>query len=134
MKKIKQLGMAIILLLCTVFCQGQDTVSRVISTDSGFIAFDSSLSLNNLLYTVCGDDTLYFGGYRFVSGDSTVNNTYLYDTVKSILLITDCNNCQSRSIIGYVVKIFWSESVKDYLNIKKKKFPYTTIIWDWRLK
>ena len=83
----------------------------------------------------------YFGNYGY-------NATGKLDTVKAVLLITDCDDCQSKSITAFAVREkqsysgdrmppgnyddYWS--VKSYLDSKKKAFPSATTIWDCRLK
>lgn len=71
------------------------------------------------------------------------NKTSKIDTIKCVLLITDCENCSSKSISAYVVREFmayigdpmppgdyshiWSPI--NYLDINKKPFNKSVIIW-----
>lgn len=128
-------GFAAMLLLVAVFCQAQD------STYKGFIALnDSSIKL----ITAGSGLSLWPGSYGY-------HKTGKLDTVKAVLLITDCDNCQSKSVSAYAVREqstyfgdrmptqpptdysdYWS--VKSYLDSRKKTFPSTVTIWDCRLK
>ena len=70
------------------------------------------------------------------------------DTVKAVLLVTVCDDCQSQSISAYVIrewiKTLYEESMiytlKDvyeitgYLDKNKKPFPKATTIWQSRVK
>ena len=124
-----------ILMLVAVFCKAQD------STHKGLIALnDSSFKL----ITAGSGISLWSGSYGY-------HKTGKLDTVKAVLLITDCDNCQSKSVSAYAVREqstyfgdrmptqpptdysdYWS--VKSYLDSRKKTFPSTVTIWDCRLK
>ena len=128
-------GFAAMLLLVAVFCQAQD------STYKGFIALnDSSIKL----ITAGSGLSLWSGSYGY-------HKTGKMDTVKAVLLITECDNCQSKSVTAYAIREqstyfgdrmlthpptdysdYWS--VKSYLDSRKKAFPSTVTIWDCRLK
>jgi len=144
MKKIKvlQLGIAAILLLCAVFCQGQDT-TRTLKTLTDTSAASSFGTIN------WADSSVTIAGTSWVSTfNYGYNKTGSLDTVKAVLLITDCDNCQSKSVTAFAIREkntyygdrmppgnyddYWS--VKSYLDDKKKAFPSATTIWDCRLK
>ncbi len=129
MKKISiSIGIASILLLCAVFSQGQDTAGIKFVTGTPFLT--DSLKFSTLSLT---------GVYVY-------NKTGKLDTVKAVLLITDCDNCQSKSVPAFAVReqhtyfgntpqSYYSDSwsIKSYLDINKKAFPPNVIVWDYRL-
>ena len=145
MKKMRLRPSAVLaanLLLCAVFCQGQDT-TRTLKTFTDASATSSFGTIN------WGDSSVT------IAWDLTWGSTFNYslDTVKAVLLITDCDNCQSKSVTAFAIRgkstyygdrmppgnyyDYWSYDywpVKSYLDDKKKPFPSATTIWDCRLK
>jgi hypothetical protein len=130
------------LLLCAVFCQGQDTTKTFKRlTDTSAASLTGIITFGDSLLTISGSSW----GNTFNYG---YNKTGKLDTVKAVLLITDCDNCQSKSITAFAVREqsayfgdrmppgnyddYWS--VKSYLDNKKKPFPSAITIWDCRLK
>lgn len=80
--------------------------------------------------------------------NSGYNPTGILDTVKTVLLISDCDSCHVRTLFGFAVMEnysysgdrmppgnyddFWS--LKIYLDTNRKPFPPSVTIWDYRLK
>lgn len=73
------------------------------------------------------------------------------DTARAVLLITTCDTCPGRSIIGYVIRERAAYTgdrmptqpaknyvdqwvVRGYLDSRRKAFPSTVIVWNYRLK
>lgn len=105
-----------ILMLVDVFCKAQDSTYKglIELNDSSrkLITADFGLSIGSVSY-----------GYQKISK---------MDTVKAVLLITECDSCQSKSVTAYAIREHWS--VKSYLDSRKKAFPSTVTIWGCRLK
>jgi len=124
-----------ILMLVAVFCKAQD------SHHKGLIALnDSSIKL----ITAGSGLSIWYGSYGY-------HKTGKMDTVKAVLLITECDNCQSKSVTAYAIleqstyfgdrmptypptdySDYWA--VNSYLDSRKRTFPSTVTIWDCRLK
>lgn len=95
-----------------------------------------SINCNGQLYS----GTLDYGNYGYKAGG-------VFDTIKAVILITECDNCPSKSVSGFAVRekyiyhgdpmppLDYSDQwqVSCYLNSRKKQFPKTTIIWNSKL-
>lgn len=71
----------------------------------------------------------------FITGSSSwvdYDKARKADTSKCVLLITDCEGCVSKSVGGYIISEQWSPS--RLLDINKKPFKDSVIIWQWKMR
>lgn len=134
MKKLnyfRQATITAMFLLVAVFCQSQ------IKIDNSFL----TLANDSLIKTITPFSGITFGYHK----------TGKLDTVKAVLLITECDDCQSKSVTGYAVRELstyfgdkmptypatdYSDTweIKSYLDNRKKPFLSNVTIWDCRIK
>ena len=94
---------------------------------------------NNYYWPDTNNIRVYGGTLTYTAAN---NELPTYDTIKCNLLITECDGCQCKSYLGYVItKTPWFNSdgyfygehpvtfIIGYLDIKKKPFNKQTIIW-----
>lgn len=111
---------------------------KLLVTISFILAFSLVKSQDSIYYPLTSR-IIDFDGYK---------KTGKIDTVKIVILITECDDCTSKSVSAYAVREqstyhgdrmppldysdYWT--IKSYLDNRKKPFPPKVIIWDNRIK
>jgi hypothetical protein len=85
---------------------------------------------------------------QFIGGDFGYRKIEKFDTVKAIILLTECDSCTSKSVPGFAVRqlfVYHGDRMPPgnysdqweiiaVLNWGKKRFSPNNIIWNYKIK